>query len=509
MRTAWYWRNDYGTPETGFKLGTGTYPSEAYGATSFPDLVGGGRFFIFCGYQYTSSSNYRGVIWKGTSVFHNFDNGTKLYDIAYYDGFFYTVGSAVEGSSIELNVWATDVTNGATSLLYVLSDSMDPSFVDERFSIHIDASGDMYVNGMDDSNDEVWKNGVSLNHPGAWLTSVVANSNGVYVAGGSATVGQIWKDGEVLYTPAYNSSTNSGRITGLFVAAPGCTNGGVRSLPFTDGFENGNTSWPCWTIIDVDNNNGYVASNWMRMGKTGGIPYSGNYCAFHKGCSTNQEGWLITPRLFLQPGQDNTTLTFKSSANQYTSQSVWISTDSDGLNTGSYVEIWSHNGQTSSWETPSIDLKAYQGEAVYIAFKFSCAGSSQPWEWMVDDVSVTEEFEPCSAVTSLPYEADFEGGFENYDCWTAYDGDMSGDQRCWQYYSDIESMGHPYGQSGVPQTGWLFSPRVTLPSGSNSYMLSFKARNDSSGGSGETHTVWIAEDQTGAYSPADYTQIWQ
>ena len=69
-------------------------------------------------------------------------------------------------------------------------------------------------------------------------------------------------------------------------------------------------------------------------------------------------------------------------------------------------------------------------------------------------------------------------------------------------------MRHLYGVTGQGQEGWLFSKRVTLPSGNHNYTLSYKTKLYNALVGGETHTVWIAVDKTGAYDPSDYTQIY-
>ena len=304
-RTAWFWRNSDTSSDTeGTQLGTTFYTSEAFGAAEY------NNYMYMCGYQYTNSSTYHGVIWNGTSVLHAFDNGTKIYSMAYYNGYFWTVGSALENGSYKLKVWRTNVSGGATELIYTLADSMSSGFVDERFSIYIDA-GDIYVNGMNDSSSEkIWKNGTELYSDGYYLNSVVANTNGVYYAGCSGVneTGKIWKDGSLLYSPS-----DCNRVTNLFIDEPECTNSEVRALPFTDGFENGNTSLPCWTLVDSDNSNGSNQAYWHREGKRHWTYCTGDYCMAHRpNTSTSQSGWLITPRLYLQAGRTETGMSFEA-----------------------------------------------------------------------------------------------------------------------------------------------------------------------------------------------------
>nr|MCR5658824.1 choice-of-anchor J domain-containing protein [Bacteroidales bacterium] len=375
VKTAWFWNDNVHMDGSGAQLGDGIYESVAYGAAD------DGSYMCICGYQHTDASTYHGVIWRN-GVFHSFDNGTKLYDMAYYNGYLYIVGSAVEGSSTKLKVWETKVSDGTTTVKYTISESMTTSFVDERFSIYMDA-GDIYVNGMDSGTDKIWKNGNELYTGGSYFCSVVANTNGVYYAGQYGG-GQIWKDGEILYSPTVSSTVNSDRITGLFIAEPTCTNNEARSLPFNETFENGETDWPCWTKIDADNNNGTAVSYWHRAGEGECTSWHGHYCVRHPTSTAAQEGWLISPRLILQP-EYNATLTFRSWSNSGVNKSVLVSTGSNPSTTSSYTEVWS-NDECQGWSNVEIDLSAYQGQNIYIAFKYNDGNDT----WLIDDVDVEE-----------------------------------------------------------------------------------------------------------------------
>lgn len=494
--TAWRWRGD---EADGYQMGNGTYESRAYAATGYDDNV------YSCGYQYSNSSTYHGVIWKRNQVFYDFSSGTKLYGIAYYAGSFYTVGSSLESGEYKLKVWKTDAETGTTTVNNTLA-TMSSSYVDNRFKIYIDDAGDIYVNGMDGSTEKIWKNGTVLYTPtSSYLYDVHSNINGVYYVGNYGENGKVWKDNSVLYTPS-----NCKGATALFIEEPECTNTDVRALPFSEGFEKGNTSWPCWTTIDVDNNNNVAnRSYWMRHGKNNVTPYTGDYCARHgANTSSSQEGWLITPRLFLQPGQDNTTLTFRSWVGESFYAKVYVSTDSDPTNTNNYQSVYNEQQTGNQWSLVTVDLSQYQGQAIYIGFKYvGTLGTS----WLIDDVNVTESFQPCTNY-SAPYSNDFSNGFGS--CFTALDVDMSGGMKCWQPntsggYQSSGCLYHPYGQSGVAQTGWLYSIRLNLPSGNYNYTLTFKSKSTSSG-TGRKNTAWIAVDKTGAYVPSDYTtKIWE
>ena len=172
-----------------------------------------------------------------------------------------------------------------------------------------------------------------------------------------------------------------------------CTDDIPRNLPFTENFDIGTTDWNCWTKTDEGmnwdgNDHDYTyASYWHR------IVYDesnlDNSCAKHKYNSNfNQEGWLISPKLFLQPGRDSTCMTFRTLeeyADDYRYEGVWISTTSN--NPSVFTEIWSQNNPSENWQFVNLDLSEYQGQDIYIAFKYA---GENGHNWYIDDINITE-----------------------------------------------------------------------------------------------------------------------
>ena len=492
VKTAVVFLNESTTPY--LTLGNGTWPSEAYAGTTIY-IPGTGYWTISAGVQYTSSTAYKGVVWKASSEQASVPNA-KFFDIASYDGTLYVVGAVTEGGATKLKVWSMGYEGTSLSVVYTLVNSGAGS----RAKIVIDA-GDIYVCSYGGTNDDIlWKNGTQLYSTGGYFQALAANSNGVYAAGSQGGAGKVWKDGSVVYSPS-----NCDMLRGMFVAEPECTDSDVRSLPFSDSFENGNTSWPCWTKLDVDGSNETRPSYWMRGGKREATPATGDYCARHTyGASSagNQEGWLISPRLFLQPGRDNTTLTFKTSegaSDDYVYEGVWVSTNSNPATTSAYTEVWTQSNPSNSWKTVTVDLKDYQGQAVYIAFKYT---GTYAHTWYIDDVTVTESWNPCST-QSVPYTQTFQNWEWQSTCWYNVDFDMSGGSKHWKYSESEQCAYHPWGQSGVEQYGCLVSPNITLESGKD-YVLKFKTKSTSSG-SNMANKIWIKLDGTGIPDPDAYT----
>ena len=486
VETAVAWKNN--GADVHRQMGDGTYSSCAYGATGL------NAYLYTCGVQYTSSSAYHGVIWKESTAFHSYPDGTVIYDIAHFNGYFYAVGTAVQDGATKLRVWETpDDGSTGSHVLYTLASSN--AYGSERTKIYVDEAGDIYVTGQEGSLDKVWKNGSQLYSTSDYYTSVLANTNGVYYTGRSGA-GRVWKDGSLLYSPS-----GSYNITNIRMEEPPCTNTQVRGLPFTEDFENGSTSWPCWTVIDEDGNNNSKLAYWFRSGARLG-KISGNYSARHEpNTDTYQKGWLVTPRLFLQPGQDNATLSFQSSVTGTYTLSVYVTTDVTPTATGNWTRVVDQS-QSSGTQTISTSLNDYMGQAIYIAFKYT--GNSDR-VWMIDDVSVTESFTPCS-VAEAPYSWNFDSGYGS--CWTGYDADMSGDEN-WQLYEWSDGTKNIWHKpSSTAQVGWLYSRRVTLPTGNFNYTLTYLSKNSGNNGTGESHTVWIALDKTGPYVPSDYNLLY-
>ena len=476
-------------------FGSSSYKSEILCGTLGSDLIG-----YFGGYQF-EGSNYHGVVWKENTSgeYITFPTGVKICDIKEYRSSIWTVGTAYESGNYKIQVWENN------TLRYTI---LDNGGID-RLSLSIDA-GDVYVSTFDASStastkpDRIWKNGVATSYstPG-FIWSVKVNSDGVYYAGYMNGVGKVWKDGEVLY-----EVTNSSRIFDMYVPEPTCSVTEPLSLPFFDGFEKGNTYWPCWTKIDVDNTTSTDLTYWARAGRRECGPKTGDYGVIHKKGGSAQEGWLITPRLFLQPKRESTTLTFDSWKTNGGYSGVLVSTNSDPTNTSSYTEVWSSSTDNGTWKEISVDLSAYLGKSIYIAFKYS---GTNTHTWLIDNVKVEESWTPCGTYTA-PYAESFESTSEPGYCWYVLDNDHSNNS-CWEHYSSTsqECMVHYTGPSGVAQEDWVFSPRITLPSGDYNYSLSFQSGSNGSLASSKKNTLWIAVDPAnGTPNLSNFTtKIWE
>ncbi|MBO4567439.1 MAG: choice-of-anchor J domain-containing protein [Bacteroidales bacterium] len=461
--------------------------------------TGEGTYYsYYCGYaNATTTGSPRATVWKGSSVLYTLsDVNSCAMSIAYYDGHVYTAGYVMSGSNKVIKVWKDN------NVLYTLTDASANAYV---YKIVVDC-GDVYVVGWGTlRNQYVWKNGVMLSDmsSGGYSWGLDVNSSGYYVGKTtSSNVSSVYMNG----TPLYSSIAECEMIYDLVVTEKPADNS-VRTLPYTENFEIGETDWTSWTKIDGDGAFSTQLAYWHRAGDCSMAASGGEYCARHRGDGTSQTGWLITPRMFLQPGRDYTILQFINWSGTDANKSVWVSTNSDPTATSSYTKVWENNS-SQSWSTVTVDLSAYQGELVYIAFKYEGTGSGSGATWLIDNVSVTEDWENPSPYEA-PYTQDFSASATHPEpgyCWYIIDYDMSGGKYCWKNSSD--KAYHPWGPQNIYQVGFMFSPSIDLAAGHN-YHLTFDTQNSSSG-SNMSSEVWISTIDTGTPNPSNYTtKLWQ
>ncbi len=351
VQTAVLWRGSDTTPL--YTYGDGTHESEATCV-----ILAAGMAYVG-GYMYTSSSEYHGVVWYSGSPVMTLSANTKIYDIAYYNNELYAVGTEVVGKATHLKVWKDG------NEMYTLTESGSG-----RASICI-YGGDVYVAGYDGSPDKVWKNGEDIYSTSQYFKGVTVNSEGIFCAGGT----KIYLDGVEYIAPSGIEMFNA-----IYVTTE-CTDSDVRTLPYTEDFAMGATDWTCWTVTDEGQNSTYN-SKWCLEDQL----YEGDYNAFHRWNSdAAQEGWLISPRISLN-GVTTAELSFNTReawAEDYTYEGVWVSTT--GTNPSNFQEVWTQSNPMDSWYYVSIDLSAFAGQNIYVAFKYT---GQDGHGWYVDDIYI-------------------------------------------------------------------------------------------------------------------------
>lgn len=443
-----------------------------------------------------------GKVWKNGEQLYNLGTWVDPIDVAYYDGDVYVLAHAYQSgynAGWQYRVYKNN------QVLYTILNVNDNG---EANSLCIDA-GDVFVTGLLDGTATVWKNGedhcyIAYTGECNSLTST-ANHKGVYHAGFGNGSAKIWLNNVVLPS----APANCDRINDLYVEDP-CEDADIRTLPFYEDFETGDqTQWACWITTDADHSNGENLSYWHRCGTRGSAAASGDYYVSHGGnASVNQTGWLVSPRLFLQPNRDSSTLSFKATAGGTgfaATLSVRVSTSSDPNNADAYTEVWSSNSNSATWQTINVDLSAYQGQAIYIAFKYTGLNG---WDWLIDDIQVTEDWSSCLPTATIPYIEHFDSQ-SFMTCYYVLDVDHSGDNKHWKYDNNNHYLVHPFGPAGTMQEGWIVNNGVTLPSDKD-VVLTFNSKSSQPNqGAGRKNSVWIAIDETGVPDPIHYVKVWE
>jgi hypothetical protein len=207
------------------------------------------------------------------------------------------------------------------------------------------------------------------------------------------------------------SYTNSGSIIDYkndgTAPAANATTGNVSVV--TIEYENFDDSWGNWTTISVagsqvwSRDNSYGINNTPCAQMSG---YSGGFFA--------NEDWLISPALNLD-NYENEKLTFYNASN-YSGPDLELKVSTDYSGSGDpNAATWSTLSYTMSpgtftWTlSGEVDLSSFNGNAVYIAFKFtSTASSSKTWE--IDEILITGEEETTIDPEPTNYPTAFAAG---------------------------------------------------------------------------------------------------
>ncbi|KJJ38480.1 DUF5689 domain-containing protein [Aequorivita vladivostokensis] len=180
-----------------------------------------------------------------------------------------------------------------------------------------------------------------------------------------------------------------------------CGNGGpidALELPFTQDFESQNSGTGAsvniagWTNVNV---NGGTRQWEVRA-------FDNNQYAQTSAYNSNEnpyEVWLVTPGLIL-PSGSSPTLSFETNDgfNNGAALTVKVSTDFTGdVTTATWTNLSAtiSSGNSSGYGdefTPSgdVDLSAYAGQVVYIAYQYEGASNGTTTTYQIDNVSVVE-----------------------------------------------------------------------------------------------------------------------
>jgi len=327
--------------------------------TTMGDIYAGGAIFLDGEYLAYAS------VWKNDSLLWMADTVSSVQSICFDGESLCSAGYLFGNDSLTYGViWQND------SIIYQMGNA--------NFGHIVAFNGSLYWTGVSltDTIVYIWQDGEVLYALPelSGISNLFVNENGVYYTDAQT----VYKDGEVLYQPQGVSN-----IMGL-VVLPAETPQPVQEpklLPWFDGFE-ADSTWTDWTILDFDGNS---AIGWERTDEDAA---TGSFSARHLACDNIQEGWLITPPLYLRPYCDSTWISFKTmevNPENFTSSDLLISTT--GTNISDFSVLWSQTSPSASWDSIHIDLAEYQGDTIYLAFKYS---GHHGHDWYIDDVDVEE-----------------------------------------------------------------------------------------------------------------------
>jgi len=152
---------------------------------------------------------------------------------------------------------------------------------------------------------------------------------------------------------------------------------GLFGLPYEDGFENN----ICWWQMNIDGG----GSQW-GISTTANHTIGGTNCAYHNYGDPGyaETGMLYSPQIVFPSGVtiELSFWSYNAIPASYGKNSLLISTD--GTN---YSEIWSPASVTEAWVQTTLDLSAYAGNTINLAFKYE---GTNAHKWYMDDIKITQ-----------------------------------------------------------------------------------------------------------------------
>lgn len=140
-----------------------------------------------------------------------------------------------------------------------------------------------------------------------------------------------------------------------------------------------------WTAENIDG----AGKEWAKFTGTPTVPtHSGTKTAFHTFGSIGyaETGLLITPALAINASAPETSLKFWESdrwASEYQHHSIMVSTTNNQPSSFVELAVIPAASEAPAWSEKNIDLSAYKGQTIYLAFKYSGTYADG---WYIDDV---------------------------------------------------------------------------------------------------------------------------
>ena len=160
----------------------------------------------------------------------------------------------------------------------------------------------------------------------------------------------------------------------------------ITALPYNEGFENG---LGCWTTV-----NGSTDGNpWNAQGSFSSpaiTPHTGNGMAASwswNNSAMHANAWLISPKFVLPNTTEGLTLTWWERANPYYSDSYSVVLSTTTNDTAAFTTvIRPYDTTAGEWTQQTVDLSAYAGQSIYIAFHHVDYNMNY---LLIDDIALT------------------------------------------------------------------------------------------------------------------------
>jgi plastocyanin len=162
--------------------------------------------------------------------------------------------------------------------------------------------------------------------------------------------------------------------------------GDITNFPYLEGFESGEVPPNCWTSFRGTNNEG----DQIDWAVTTNNVKTGTYSAFlrYEDVANVAEDWLVSPKLSI-PNSSSASLSYWERdggyGQQYTSTyKIKVSTSSP-TDHASFTDLstYTETDLTSTYTQNTIDLSAYIGQEIYVAF---VVAQDNGEDWYLDDI---------------------------------------------------------------------------------------------------------------------------
>lgn len=182
----------------------------------------------------------------------------------------------------------------------------------------------------------------------------------------------------------------------------------ITTFPYTMGFESTDPV-ACWTFLDEDEDgytwdpNVFSISDQAHTGSgcIGSASYINNVGPL------SPDNWLISPQIYL-PQDNGFTLSFYVGAvdQNYFAEHFGVYISTTGMDPSNFTLLEQYTLTSTTWTQKTINLDAYAGQHVYIAFRHY--GVTDEYWMKLDDITITMQ-QPSTYSVSFVCEGNFAG----------------------------------------------------------------------------------------------------